>query len=279
MDVCTPSPAPCDDPKLLGLPAEIRIAILEYVFEDNLLNDGFKNRDASGGIILDDSYGVNKSMQPLFTCRQMYQDCGLLALSRTAFVINSLFIANNVPERLAALHAKQVAAIRSITFVADAKHFRKMIDWGNCPLGVSSLKLDTLTVVLHRSSFWHYLFDFTSDICRLLRNLNGVRRFIFVRNNALVKGSFKTWYNRLIGLIMKMDHHERYMKSPCNPETVWWRWSYDSMAESFCLEALPAKESVDEETYMQQMQPLLEALKLSVENEEWNPDPRSRNGF
>ncbi|KAK4542500.1 hypothetical protein LTR36_006752 [Oleoguttula mirabilis] len=279
MDVCTLDSAPCEDRKLLALPAEIRIAILEYVFEDNLLNDGFKNRDQPGGIMLDDAYGVNKSMQPLFTCHQMYEDGSLLALNRTAFVINSLFIANNIPQRLSVLHTKQVSALRSITFVADAKHFRKMVDWGGCPLGVSSLKLDTLTIVLHRSSFWHYLFDFTSDITKLLRNLNGVRRFVFVRNNALVKGSFKTWYNRLVGLIMKIDHHERYNKDPCNPETVWWRWSYDGMAESFCLEALPAKEVVDEETYMRQMQPLLEALRISVEHEEWNPDPRSRNGF
>lgn len=279
MDVCSLDAAPCEGGKLLTLPAEIRIAILEYVFEDNVLNDGFKNRNVSGGIILDDSYGVNQSMQPLFTCRQMYEDCSLIALNRTAFVVNSLFIANNIPERLTVLHTKQISAIRSITFVADAKHFRKMIDWGNCPLGMESLRLDTLTVVLHRSSFWHYLFDFTADITQLLRNLNGVQRFVFVRNRALVKGNFKTWYNRLVGLIMKIDHHERYIKNPCNPETVWWRWNYDALAESFCLEAVPAKEVVDEETYMRQMQPLLEALKLSVENEEWNPDPRSRNGF
>lgn len=279
MDVCHLNRAPHEDRKLLALPAEIRIAILEYVFADNLLIDGFKNRDRPSGIILDEDYGVDRSLQPLFTCRQMYEDGNLLALNRTSFVINSLFIANNIPERLAILHPKQIQAIRSITFVADARHLRKLIDWGQHPFGMPSLSLDTLTVVLHRSSFLHYLFDFTNDIVRLLRSLSGVKRFVFVRNSALVKGSFKTWYNRLIGLVMKTDHQERYIKCPGSPEKIWWKWSYDGMAQSFCLEALPAKAVMDEETYMLQMQPLIEELKVSVENEEWNPDPRSRNGF
>jgi len=278
MEVCTLASAPYEDRTLLALPAEIRMAILEYVFADNLLIDGLKNHNKNGGLTLDEHYSVNKSTQPLLTCRQLYQDGCLLAFNRTAFVINSLFIANNIPQRLAILHPKQILAIRSISFVADARHFRKLIDWGECPFGMPSLNLDTLTVVLHRSSFWHYLFDFTSDIVRLLRKLRSVRRLVFVRNGALVKGSFHTWYNRLVGLIMKVDHQERYMSTSCKPESVWWSWSFDNQAQRFCLEALPAKEMVDEETYMKQIQPLMEELMKSVENEEWNPDPRSRNG-
>ncbi|GAB1729474.1 hypothetical protein NU195Hw_g4286t1 [Hortaea werneckii] len=262
----------------IDLPAEIRMAILEYVFAGDRQVDGFKNHNAPGGLVFDDGYTITESLQPLLTCRQMYYDACLLAFHSTAFVTNSLFIANNIPERLAVLHPKQIAAIRSITFVADARHFRKLIDWGDCPFGMKQLQLDTLTLVLHKSSFWHYLFDFTSDVVQLLRKLQGVRRLVFVRNDARVKGSFHTWYNRLVGLIMKVDHHERYNKSPCNPEKVWWQWKFDPIAQSICLKALPSKTQMAEEAYMQQMKPLMEELQASIENEEWNPDPRVRNG-
>lgn len=272
---CPPEPL---ERRYIDLPAEIRMAILEYVFAGNRQLDGFKNHNAPGGLIFDEDYGIAESLQPLMTCRQMYHDACLLAFHNTAFVTNSLFIANNIPERLAVLHPKQIAAIRSITFVADARHFRKLIDWGDCPFGMRQLQLDTLTLVLHKSSFWHYLFDFTSDVVQLLRNLQGVRRLVFVRNDARVKGSFHTWYNRLVGLIMKVDHHERYNKSPFNPERVWWQWKFDPIAQSICLEALPSKPLIAEEAYMQQMKPLMEELQASIENEEWNPDPRVRNG-
>ncbi|RMX89186.1 hypothetical protein D0869_01069 [Hortaea werneckii] len=264
--------------RYIDLPAEIRMAILEYVFAGSRQTDGFRNHNAPGGLVFDENYAIAESLQPLMTCRQMYHDACLLAFHNTAFVTNSLFIANNIPERLAVLHPKQIAAIRSITFVADARHFRKLIDWGDYPFGMRQLQLDTLTLVLHKSSFWHYLFDFTSDVVQLLRNLQGVHRLVFVRNDARVKGSFHTWYNRLVGLIMKVDHHERYNKSPCNPERVWWQWKFDPIAQSICLEALPSKTMIAEEAYMQQMKPLLEELQASVENEEWNPDPRVRNG-
>ncbi|KAK3074963.1 hypothetical protein LTR53_002132 [Teratosphaeriaceae sp. CCFEE 6253] len=277
MEISTDLLAPANGPGYLSLPAEIRISILEYVFA-HCVADGFHTHEATSELVIDNSYTVTAWLRPLSVCRQMHRDGGLLAYRRTAFVANSLFVANLIPERLAFLHAKQTAAIRSITFVADARHFRKLVDWGEHAFGLPALSLDTLTIVLHRSSFWHYLFDFTTGIAKLLRNFRGVRRFVFVRNRALVKGSFKAWYNRLVGLMMKLDHCERYDKDPANPETVWWTWSFDDTAQSFCLEALPAKVLVDEQTYMEQILPLIEALTVSIASEEWNPDPRSRNG-
>ena len=274
---------PRPDPQLLALPAEIRLHIFEYVFSRNLAADGFKNQGVAGGICLNEDYHANEYLQPLLACRQMYADGHLLAMQRTSFVARNLFF--DIPQRLSLLHDRQVASLRSIAFVADARHFRKLLDWGEHPFEVPALRLDTLTVVLHRSSFWHYLFDFTADLVKLLRRLEGVRRLVFVRNHARVKGSFKTWYNRLVGLMMKVDHYERYVRgggdggdSPVNQEKTWWRWSFDEVAQSFCLEAAPSKPWVDEETYLQQMLPLMEELRVSVENEEWNPDPRSRNG-
>ena len=275
MEVGIIASAPQADRTLLALPTEIRIAILEYVLEDIRNVDGFKNHCRPGGIVLEDGYTAAKGFEVLNTCKQFHSDGNLLALNRTHFVVTNLFF--HIPDRLWLLHPKQVEAIRNITFVADARHFQKLKTWRDCPFGMKSLNLDTLTIVLHRSNHWHYLFDFTASITNLLRNLNGVKRFIFVRNNALVKGSFKTWYNRLIGLILKIDHYQRYDAFPTSLEKVWWTWNYDEIAQSFCLEACPAKSWCGEEQYMQQMLPLIEAWKVSCENEEWNPDPRSRN--
>ena len=281
----TTNAAPPDEERveatLLSLPAELRIAILEYVFASNSqLHDAFRNRSIPRGITLNEAYTVTPSMHPLLVCHQLYEDGTLVALNRTSFVVNNLFIANNIPQRLEVLHPKQLAVIRLITCIADARFLRTMNDWSRHPFGLPALNLDTLTLVLHRSSRWHYLFDFTAEITKLLRNLHGVRRFVFVRNQALVKGSFKTWYNRLIGLMMKVDHHERYNHNTVpRPESVWWQWTYDDVAQSFTLEALPPKPLMMEEVYMEQMQPLVEQLRVSVEGEEWNPDPRSRNGF
>ena len=281
MDVMTRQTVPCEELKLLHLPAEIRIAILEYVFNDNRAKDGFTNLNQPGGqpggIIVDEDYGANECLQPLLTCRQIYEDGNLLALTRTNFVISNLFF--QIPKRLDRLHPKQIAAVRSIAFVADARHFRKLVDWRKYPFNMPNLYLDTLSIVLHRSSFWHYLFDFTDGLAMLLRSLHGLRRFVIVKNNALVKGSFKTWYNRLIDLMIKIDHHERYGKVPPNPEQVWWKWSYDEIAQSACFEACPTKPVVDEETYWQLMEPLVEELRVGKENEEWNPDPRSRTMY
>ncbi|KAF2725317.1 hypothetical protein K431DRAFT_281271 [Polychaeton citri CBS 116435] len=263
---------------ILSLPAEIRIVILEYVFEDNRHDRGFANYNTPGGITVNDEYTVTDKLLPLFTCRQMHQDGTLLALNRTNFMVTNLFF--NIPERLQRLHPKQIEAVRNIAFVADQRHFRKLKnEWHHAPFGLANLYLDTVTIILHRSSFWHYLFDFTQDFTLMLRQLRNVKRFVFVKNAALVKGSFKTWCNRLVGLILKHDHHMRYDRSPPEREEVWWEWSFDEVSQVFELAARPPKKVMEEAEYMEFVKPLMERLRISIENEEWNPDPRSRNGF
>jgi hypothetical protein len=274
MDVQSGSVHNGDRSLLLALPAEIRVAILEFVFQYNTITDGLIKAKESRYTMLDDSYNASEHLHPLLACRQLYQDGVFLGFSSTTFIISSLF--GNIPQRLSLLHAEQIETIRNISFVADARQFRTLIDWKRHPFRWPSLQLDKLTIVLHRSSFWHYLFDYTSDVTKLLRNLHGVKRLVIVRNGARVKGSFKTWYNRLIGYMMKQDHKKRYDRQPPKPEKVWWKWSFDDEAQVICLEARPPKPMVDEESYLQSMLPLMEELKASVESEEWNPDPRSR---
>ncbi|KAI5361862.1 hypothetical protein Slin15195_G055130 [Septoria linicola] len=260
-------------PHILRLPAEIRSNILEYVFTNSFRSHGLQS-SVVGETYLDEQYLASEGLNPLLVCRQWYQDGSLIAFNKAHFLVSNLFC--NVPQQISTLHPKQIEAIRSVAFVADKRHFRKLLDWNNRPFGLQNLDLDTLTIVLHRSSAWHYMFDFTSDIVKLLRVLKGVKQLVFVKNAAMVKGSFRTWYNRLIGLIMKTDHQERYDKKPCNPELTWWTWKYDDLAHSFCLEACGPKEILEEEAYMQAMLPLMEELRDSMEREEWNPDPRAR---
>ena len=81
----------------------------------------------------------------------------------------------------------------------------------------------------------------------------------------------RTWYNRLIGLILKTDHYERYDRFPSNPEKTWWTWKYDELAHTFTLDACEPKAFVGEESYMLQILPLMEELRENMEREEWNP--------
>lgn len=261
-------------PSLSSLPAEIRMAIFEYTFQDNAEKAGFRNHHVPGGIIMDDNYLASKNLGLLLACRQFYEDASLIAMRKTPFTVSNLF--SQVPDRLDVLHPKQQTAIRHIAFTADSRHFRRFAAWKTHAFGMSNLSLDTLTVVLHQSTPWHYLFDFTYDLVQLLRTLRNVKRLIFVRNAARVKGSFKTWYNRLVGLIMKIDHQERYERPEPQLESTWWDWSFDELAQRICLDARPSKEWVAEETYLESILPHMEALRLSIESEEYNPDPRSR---
>lgn len=260
---------------LLTLPPELRSCILEHVFDDNFSHTGLQKRTESSSIFVDRTYSAAALLAPLLTCRQLYLDGHLPAFKRTHFLLTNLYI--EISERFSRLSSKQLGALRSITLVADSRHFRSMRAWNDHAFSNADVHLDSLTIVLHQTTH-HYLFDFLADIAKLLRRLQGVRRIVFVRNGAYVKGAFKTWCNRLIGIILKIDHYERYDAKPPNPEQTWWVWKFDEEAETFCLDAGPGKEMVDEEIYMQQIKPLVDQLMISIEGEEWNHDPRTRNG-
>lgn len=261
---------------LLTLPAEIRNAILEQVFDDDILRDAFLNHKTSSGLRLDDAYRASIHLRPFYACKQLYSEGNTMAWNKTNFVAGSRF--NNIRCRLLTLSPQQIGAIRNITFVADAHHFRDFVRWNQDPLGVPNLYLDTLTIVLHCGG-QHYLYEFTSGITSLLRRLHSVRRIIFVRNQAFIKGGFRTWYNRLIGLIMKVDHFQRYDNIPSTPEQVWWKWDFDEIAQTISLEALPPKPIMGEEEYMQVLMPLMEDFKISMEKEEPQSGPARHDGW
>jgi len=270
--------SPANPPtSFLDLPTEIRLAILEYVFEASPLNDGFTNHNHPGGLLINHNYTATTTLSPLLTCRQIHHDSAQLALSRTPFLITDLY--SKLPQRLSLLRKPQQRAIRDIAVVAGARQMRDMGSWGPYPFGCADLTLRKLTIVLHRSAHWLYLGDFTADVVRLLRNLGNVDTLVFVRNGANVKGHFRTWCNRLVGLVLKEDHRCRFDVVPPVLEGVWWSWVFDEVGEWFRLVARGPKPVMGEGEYMEVVRPLVEELMRGMEREEWDPDPRARNGW
>lgn len=145
---------------------------------------------------------------------------------------------------------------------------------------MEELQLESLTIAMHMSTHWHYPSDFTSDMVGLLRRLQNVKVLRFVLNRANVKGFFKTWYNRLIGLVLKEDHFQRYdAPGAPNMEKTWWIWSYDENARWFELLAQKPKPVMNEADYMEMVKPWVERLVADMEDEEEDTDPRARNGW
>jgi hypothetical protein len=292
------TPISKSSPHFLHLPAEIRNLIFHYVFSPDNTNNQEKQQQqqplrpcrTTSALLLNESYTAQSTLSILLVSKQFHLDSHLLALSRTPFLITTPF--SSIPERLTSLPSRSLSSLRSITFVADARQFREMRKWGAHPFGISSVRLESLTLVLHRSSCWHYLFDFTADLVSLLRRLRGVERFAFVRNHARVKGGFRTWYHRFVGLLLKVDHQQRFLLPPASPthsssseeaggagggggeqgvscpEESWWEWRFADVEQMVELKWLPPKAIVEEETYMRMILPLMEALRISVEQGE-----------
>jgi hypothetical protein len=235
-----------EPPTLLTLPAELRLHIVSYLLS-HPSPTGFLPPKPGHGITLDNDYTATHSLTLLLVCRTFYQDLSTILFAHTHFVTRDMY--SPLSTRLFVLHPAQIAAIRNLAWVAGPRQFGEMVQWHSrvfdfpLPSGsadahlTSGLRLDTLRIVLHHSSYWHYLSDFTSDLVSLLRRLEGVRKLIVVKNGANVKGSFKTWYNRLVGLILKVDHTSRYDQDPPVLEKVWWEWNYDDRDETIELTA------------------------------------------
>jgi len=188
------------------------------------------------------------------------------------------FTAQNIGARLQErLRPEQIASLRYFAFVADSRHFWQLRQWKDCPFGQPLMRLNELSIILHRSSYWHYLFDFNNAICQLLRNLQGVQRLTFVQNKSRVKGTLFTWYNRLVRLMLKTDHSERFLKDEACPEKSWWTWDHCAANQTVSFTLAPVKKQVMTPIeYEELMAPIHEALIANIESEEYDPDPMSR---
>ncbi|GAM91435.1 hypothetical protein ANO11243_094850 [Dothideomycetidae sp. 11243] len=263
-------------PGLFDLPAELRTTIYSLVFNtSDTYTDAFHSSPSSDALVLNPSYAASTHLAPLLTCRQFHSDAHLLALSRVLFVVSNPYLALSLSARLSSLlSAQAISSIRHIAIVADARHLRLLRSWSCSPFGIPSLSLSRLSIVLHRSSYWHYLFDFNVSLVSLLGCLHGVERLDIVRNDALVKGTLLTWYNRFIKLLLDTDRKERVRGVP---ELRWWAWEHCAEEQTVSLFARPPKNRhLDLRRYDEAMAPLYLELRLSIESEEEDPDPMSR---
>ncbi|KAF2248101.1 hypothetical protein BU26DRAFT_389112, partial [Trematosphaeria pertusa] len=260
------------------LPTELLHEILSYVLGQPP-NSGFSRADAanSRGLILDDYYSSSHRLEILVTCVQFHDDFSALAFRKTTFVVRDIY--STLGTLLRRVEQHHVRQIRKIARVATSRQLQDMVHWARWPFNIQALDLDELTIVFHRSAHWHYPSDHTAAMVALLRRLRNVRILKFVLNAAHVKGSFRTWYNRLIGLMLKEDHYQRYdAPNAPNVEATWWEWSYSEDEMSFQLVAREPKPIVSEEEYMNFAAPMVRRLMEDMALEEEDPDPRVRNG-
>jgi hypothetical protein len=126
---------------LLGLPAELRMQIYEAVFEP----DTSARKDRTG---------KSRALDPLLTCRQIYEEARLLAFSSVIFFTEGW---HKLPDRLAVLRPEQVRSIRHLVVLGTPM---------SCSIGDAlrselfdklRLRLDSLVIAL-----WHPFYT----ICR-----------------------------------------------------------------------------------------------------------------
>ncbi|KAL1301894.1 hypothetical protein AAFC00_006073 [Neodothiora populina] len=262
----------------LDLPPEVRTSIYELIFdpeESRRLAYHHPGQPDS----LHEEYYASDHLKPLLTCRHIYSDAHLLAFSRTTFVVRNPFTSKDISKRLQSrLSQSQIQSVRSVSFVAEADHFRSMRNWKGHAFGNTELFLDHLDIVLHKSSYWHYMFDFNTIMVELLRNLKSVKRITYIKNGGRVKPHFHTWFNRLGAAILKFDELYRFVNG--QPEERWWAWEFDGRAQTASLIARPAKPAdLSHAEYEEYMRPIREDLTRSIEAEAYDPDPMSRNGY
>jgi hypothetical protein len=255
---------------LLSLPAELRIQILSYVFVQQP-DAGFIRSEKSStldyhGLVIDNHYSPAFQLNILSTCRQFRRDFTTIAFRNTTFLVRDNCV--SLHTLLRRLQSHQLASLRRVAFVTSPKRIRELVEWTRYPFDMENVHLEELTVVLYRSEHWHYPSHYTRDLVALLRRLEHVKALKFVRNSAPVSGSFRTWYNRLIGLLLKEDHYQRYDAPDApNVEATWWEWRYDYADNTFELIAQSPKPVLPEAEYIGYVAPLVRRLMSDMEDD------------
>jgi hypothetical protein len=261
---------------LFNLPAELRLEIMSYVYiqEPNTVYKLYSiPRPPRTGLFLNKLYSSASALALLLVCKQFRHDFSRLAFNNTHFVLTDKHA--SISKQMATLQPYQINALRHFHFViADQSNFRDLVHWTNYPFNNPDLHLDTLAVVFQRNDHQHFPHEFMKETVSLLRRLENVTNLRFIRNSANMKGFFRTWFNRLIGLVLKEDHFNRYDHSnaPQLPK-FWWDWNFSIKEQSFELKAREPMKIIDEEEYMKLVAPLIDQLMkdMQIEDEGLSP--------
>jgi hypothetical protein len=257
-------------PPIFRLPIELRLEILSYVFVSKP-NAAFILYESPllppTGLYLDLGYSVAPQLSVLLTCHQFRSDFTELAFKSVTFVIKDTV--SPISPRFKALKQSQIQSLRDLVLVVGNEQLNEVRQWEEFTFDLPSLRLDTLTLVFHRTGYWQNPEAHVSSFIALFRRLKHVERIKFIRNGANVKGGFKAFYNRLIGKMLKEDHFQRY-DAPGAPNlpTTWWEWKFDVSERSFELRGIRPWEHMREEEYMERVRPLVEQWMRDMETEE-----------
>jgi len=270
-------------PTLMTLPAEIRVEILSYVVTQPP-NIGFRRPNpikptAVRGMELDPNYSSSANLTILTTCRQFRQDVLGLAFRSTTFHITDMH--TSLTSIIRPLSDYQIRNLRRLVIVVGDPQLLNMVLWQRWPFDMEELQLDSLTVAMFSAPYLHFPSNYSKALVRLLRRLENVKRLVFMLNGANVGGFFRQWYNQLIGLVLKEDHHQRYCVTDApRPERTWWMWRYDDAAKWFELLAQKPKPIIaDEAEYMEMVKPLVQKLISDMEDEPENESGNESDGF
>lgn len=162
---------------LLNIPSELRNAIYTLIFDNPELytpapTDIPPNAPsfaAALGLqppICLSARSKTNELDVLRTCRQIYEEANLLALSRTPFQVSGdctypdIFDLKSRP-----LSAARIGAIKHITLRAKTSQLRALNEaWMNMPFGHPSLHLDTLVIVPSRPEVFGAAFAEIADL-------------------------------------------------------------------------------------------------------------------
>ncbi|KAH7065981.1 hypothetical protein BKA63DRAFT_168435 [Paraphoma chrysanthemicola] len=230
MDTAPPS-------SLLHLPAELRLHIAAYALEQPT-NAGIT--DPKSGWI-DREYDPTIYLNILLVCRQFHDDFAKLAFQKIRFIVKG--------HLTSPIWTLPVDKLRNLRKLAIRPTKLVNIGWHKYPFNNENLRLDELCIATDDFDFVH--------LTSLLRRLQHVTTIRILPKTAFASAL----YARLVGIMYKQDHHQRY-DAPGAPDIgrVWFEPSFDPETMCIVLEAQSPQPVVLEEEYMKYMKPRIDAL-------------------
>lgn len=250
---------PTETASLLTIPCELRNAIYNQLFDDLELSAALPVQPESTSSAFAAALGL-ESTKPsrtrrktnefdiLLTCRKIYEEANLLALSSTLFHISGEYADPDLfAQRIRPLSATRIAAIRHITLNARTSQLRALNEtWLSVPFGHRYLNLDTLVIVPSRPEVYGAAFAEIADLSQshtlayiVSETLKGLRnvKCVEVRNEGCFnEAMWKSVYRQLTFRMLRWGGVRcgvRFESGECAPggtaerRNQWFRVHYD----------------------------------------------------
>lgn len=248
-----------------SLPAELRLQIAAFVLEqppnagliyeedvrdDNTgIVDMFSDVVKVSGFHLDPRYSAADNLSILRVCRQFRNDFFDLAYQKTRFLL-----VENATELILRQPEGHLRNVRKLAIRCDSS---TLAAWDHWPFNDERVHLDELCIALLPDERKYPV------LVRVLRNLRDVES-IRIMHHPLSTSVNRVDCNRLIGLILKEDHYQRYdAPNAPNLESTWWDWSCKGSTGDFIFVAQEPKPIMEEAEYMKFVKPKIDA---AIEN-------------